>query len=293
MLIDRLCEQIKEKKAPIVVGLDPRIDRLPEEIASADLTDGEKLFAFNKGIIDAVADLVPAVKPQIAFYEACGLEGIQAYIETLRYAREKGLVVIGDVKRGDIGSTSAAYAKAHLEKGRDLEVDFMTINPYFGSDGLAPFYEVCDGEDKGVFVLVKTSNPSSSELQDLPVKGQTLYQHVGDALQAASKLRAGAVGFSNLAAVVGATHPDELKNLRWSLPNVFFLVPGYGAQGGGAADVVGAFNKEGLGAIVNSSRGIIYAYESSDKSFVEAAREATVAMREDLQRALETAGIRL
>lgn len=293
MLIDRLCQQIKEKKAPIVVGLDPRIDRLPEEIATADLTDGEKLFAFNKGIIDAVADLVPAVKPQIAFYEACGLEGIKAYIETIAYARDKGLVVIGDVKRGDIGSTSAAYAKAHLEKGRDLEVDFMTINPYFGSDGLAPFYAVCDAEDKGVFVLVKTSNPSSTELQDLPVKGQPLYQHVGDALQAASKVRAGEWGFSNLAAVVGATHPDELKNLRWSLPNVFFLVPGYGAQGGGAADVVGAFNQEGLGAIVNSSRGIIYAYESSPLSFIEAAREATLAMREDLQRALEKEGVRL
>lgn len=293
MLIDRLCEQIKEKKAPIVVGLDPRIDRLPEEIATADLTDGEKLFAFNRGIIDAVADLVPAVKPQIAFYEACGLEGLKAYVETLRYARDKGLIVIGDVKRGDIGSTSAAYAEAHLKKGRDLEVDFMTINPYFGSDGLAPFYKVCDAEDKGVFVLVKTSNPSSSELQDLPVKGVTLYQHVGGALQEASKARVGESGFSNLAAVVGATHPDELKNLRWSLPNVFFLVPGYGAQGGGAADVVGAFNQEGLGAIVNSSRGIIYAYESSEKSFIEAAREATLAMREDLSSALIEAGIRL
>jgi orotidine-5'-phosphate decarboxylase len=293
MLIDRLCEQIKEKKAPIVVGLDPRIDRLPEEIATADLTDGEKLFAFNRGIIDAVADLVPAVKPQIAFYEACGLEGLKAYVETLRYARDKGLIVIGDVKRGDIGSTSAAYAEAHLQKGRDLEVDFMTINPYFGSDGLDPFYKVCDAEDKGVFVLVKTSNPSSSELQDLPVKGEALYQHVGDALQEAAAARAGTSGFSNLAAVVGATHPDELKNLRWSLTNVFFLVPGYGAQGGGAADVVGAFDREGLGAIVNSSRGIIYAYESSDKPFGEAAREATLAMREDLATALNAAGIRL
>lgn len=283
---DRLMTKIKET-VPICVGLDPNFSHIPDFLITESKTKGEAVLKFNKGIIDSVHDLVPVVKPQIAFYEALGLDGMMAYSETVKYARSKGLLVIGDAKRNDIGSTAQAYAEAHF-KHEDFEVDALTVNAYLGTDGIKPFVEKCEQDGKGLFILVRTSNPSASEFQDLNVGVNTMYQMVAKKVVEWGKGCIGKSGYSSVGAVVGATYPQQASLLRELMPETPFLVPGYGAQGGGAKDVKPCFDSKGLGAIVNSSRGIIFAYEQDPKylpqNFGEAARDAVVAMKEDLNK---------
>lgn len=280
MSIDQLIEEIIKKKSPIVVGLDPRLEQIPEDIVKKYEGQGcsaydvvkNSLIEFNKGIIDAVKDIVPALKPQVAFYEQFGLAGMEAYAETCRYGKEAGLYIIADVKRGDIGSTSKAYSLGHLGvvtyKGVQLnsfQADSVTVNPYLGDDCLGEFVDEIKQYDKGMFVLVKTSNKSSEQLQNLEVAGKKIYEVVGDLVNNWCEKTIGSRGYSPVGAVVGATYPSEMDALRKIMPSAYFLVPGYGAQGGGGADVVNAFNQDGLGAIVNSSRGIIFAYKSQGR----------------------------
>ena len=320
-MIQKLIDGIRRTGAPVVVGLDPNLSFIPQELVEEarqavknrdavyedDLEiAAEAVWHFNKDIIDAVADLIPAVKPQIAMYEQFGIPGLKAFWRTVRYAREKGLIVIGDVKRGDIGSTSASYAIAHLGRievagssSRVFDEDFATVNPYLGSDGVKPFIEVCNQNDRGIFVLVKTSNPSSGEFQDLKTEdGRPLYEVVGEKVEEWGRLSMD-VEFSNVGAVVGATYPEQGRALRKIMPHAYILVPGYGAQGGKGSDLVHFFREDGLGAIVNSSRGIIAAYKKDAYSkfgperFAEAARAAAEDMIEDIQGALRGAGIEI
>ncbi len=305
-MIVRLVQRIKQLNAPIVVGLDPMLDYVPEYIVARCIKDwgetleaaSEAVWEFNKGIVDAVHDLVPAVKPQIAMYEQFGVEGVKAYKKTVDYCKEKGLIVIGDVKRGDIGSTSQAYAVGHLGKAKvgsklltAFGEDFITVNPYLGSDGIKPFIEVAKEEKKGIFVLVKTSNPSSGEFQDRLVDGRPLYERVGEKVVEWGREHMGE-DYSYVGAVVGATFPEEGKAMRKLMPKAYILVPGYGAQGGTAEDLKPYFNEDGLGAIVNSSRGIIAAYKGKayerfgEAGFADAARQAVLDMREDIGRVL-------
>lgn len=305
-MISRLIEKIKEKKAPICIGLDPMLNFIPEHIKEeAFTTKGESLEAvaeaiynFNKAIVDECFDLIPAVKPQVAMYEQFGIAGLIAYEKTVTYCQEKGLLVIGDVKRGDIGSTSAAYATAHLGKinvgsktFEPFHSDFLTVNPYMGSDSINPFVDECVKNDKGLFVLVKTSNPSSGEFQDRLIDGKPLYEHVASKVMEWGE-RSMDGEYSNVGAVVGATYPQMSEILRKIMPNTYFLVPGYGAQGATAADLRPCFNKDGLGAIVNSSRGIIAAYKNDkyrdfgDKDFAKASREAAIDMICDINSVL-------
>lgn len=304
-MINQLIAKIEQKSAPIVVGLDPMLKFVPEHIQNKAYSEkgenlsgvAEAIWQYNKGIIDAVYDLIPAVKPQIAMYEQFGIEGLITFKKTVDYCKEKGLVVIGDVKRGDIGSTSAAYATGHLGKisiggkeYRGFDEDFITVNPYLGSDGILPFVDVCKEEGKGLFVLVKTSNPSSGEFQDQLVDGRPLYELVGRKVAEWGELHMGA-SYSYIGAVVGATYPEMGKILRQLMPKTYILVPGYGAQGGKAEDLVHYFNKDGLGAIVNSSRGIIAAYQQKGyekfgpEGYADASRQAVINMREDLKKA--------
>lgn len=304
-MINRLIEKIEQTQAPVVVGLDPMLNMLPEHLLTKAYSEkgenlegvSEAIWQFNKGIIDATYDLIPAVKPQIAMYEQFGLEGLKAYLKTCEYAREKGLVVIGDVKRGDIGSTSEAYATGHLgrvtiggKEFRGFNEDFITVNPYLGSDGVLPFIEVCKKESRGLFILVKTSNPSSGEFQDQLIDGKPLYELVGRKVAEWGELHMGNT-YSQIGAVVGATYPEMGKVLRDIMPKSYILVPGYGAQGGKAEDLKYFFNKDGLGAIVNSSRGIIAAYKQkgyerfNGTTYADASRQAVIDMREDLRKA--------
>ena len=274
-MINVLNEKIRKLDAPVVVGLDPMLKYIPEHLQKKAFSEfgetlegaAEAVWEFNKGIVDAVYDLIPAVKPQVAMYEQFGLPGMMVYKKTVDYCKQKGLVVIGDVKRGDIGSTSEAYAIAHLGQvqvgSASLSVfdeDFATVNPYLGSDGIRPFLDVCKKEKKGIFVLVKTSNPSSGEFQDRLIDGRPLYEWVGEQVAKWGEEVVGD-GYSYVGAVVGATYPEMGKVLRKVMPKACILVPGYGAQGGKAADLAPYFNEDGLGAIVNSSRGIIAAYK--------------------------------
>ena len=304
-MINKLVEKIEQLSAPIVVGLDPMLDFIPQHILTEAYRDkgenlegvAEAIWQYNKGIVDATYDLIPAVKPQIAMYEQFGIEGLKAFNKTVNYCKEKGLVVIGDIKRGDIGSTSAAYATGHLGKVviagktyRGFDEDFATINPYMGSDGVIPFVDVCKEENKGLFILVKTSNPSSGEFQDQLVNGRPLYELVGEKVAEWGELHMGDT-YSYIGAVVGATYPEMGKILRAIMPKTLILVPGYGAQGGKAEDLVHYFNKDGLGAIVNSSRGIIAAYKQKGyekfgpEAYADASRQAVIDMREDLKQA--------
>lgn len=306
-MIDKLIDRIKSTNAPIVVGLDPMMKFVPQYIQKAAFREygetlegaAEAIWQYNKGIVDAVYDLIPAVKPQIAMYEQFGIPGVIAFKKTVDYCKEKGLVVIGDVKRGDIGSTSEAYAVAHLGKVQvgdkacsAFDEDFATVNPYLGSDGVKPFLKVCKEEKKGIFVLVKTSNPSSGELQDRLVDGKPIYELVGEQVAAWGEECMGSGAYSYVGAVVGATYPEQGRIMRKVMPRAFILVPGYGAQGGKGADLVHFFNEDGLGAIVNSSRGIIAAYQQEqyarfgEQGYADAAREAVIAMREDIAQAL-------
>lgn len=305
-MINELVKKIIETKAPICVGLDPQLAFIPGKIKEKVFEEkGETLSAvaqaiweFNKAIVDATYDLIPAVKPQIAMYEQFGIEGLIAFKKTIDYCKEKGLVIIGDIKRGDIGSTSAAYAKGHLGKVQvgsksyyPFDEDFSTVNPYLGSDGVNPFIDVCKEENKGLFILVKTSNPSSGEFQDQIIDGRPLYELVGEKVASWGELHMGDE-YSYVGAVVGATYPEIGKELRKIMPKTYILVPGYGAQGGKGADLVHYFNKDGLGAIVNSSRGIIAAYKQEayekfgSENFADAARQAVIDMREDIKKAL-------
>ncbi len=303
-MISRLVQRIQETKAPICVGLDPTPNLVPKILLNKYPTDPDGIcqatWEFNREIIDAVYDLIPAVKPQLAMYEQFGLAGMKLYQKTVDYAKSKGLIVIADGKRGDIGSTSTAYAQAHIGKITAGEFEFdafgadmLTVNPYLGSDGIMPFVDVCNACDKGIFVLVKTSNPSSGEFQDIVCDGRPVYEHVAQKVNEWGSLSMDGK-FSNVGAVVGATYPKMAKRLRVLMPDILFLVPGYGAQGGTAADLRPSFYPDGTGAIVNSSRGIIAAYqlpkyrEFKEENFAKAAREAVMDMRDDI--ALNTIG---
>lgn len=300
MSLDRLIEGIVRTQNPTVVGLDPTLDYIPGYIKEPFLAEfedplegaAEAFLEYNKKIIDAIHDVVPAVKPQAAYYEALGWRGVRTLCETIRYAKEKGMFVITDGKRNDIGSTMKAYASAHLGSfeaaGKSVEpfgADALTVNGYLGTDGIAPLLEVCGERDRGIFVLVKTSNPSSGELQDKLCGERTVYQLMGDMCEEWGKSCMGKHGYSAVGAVVGATYPEQLQELRLRLPHTFFLVPGYGAQGGSAKGIAGAFDERGLGAIVNSSRAVLTAWKKEgcdERDFAGAARREALRMKEDL-----------
>ena len=300
MSMDRLIERIKALNNPSVAGLDPKLEYVPAYIRDAFLNEYEDplegaamaLLEFNKGLIDALCDIVPAVKPQAAYYEQLGWQGIHTLQETICYARKKGMYVITDGKRNDIGSTMEAYAAAHLGttaiSGTEVSAfggDCLTVNGYLGSDGITPLLKLCRERDKSIFILVKTSNPSSGELQDRKLGEKTVYEAMAEMCEAWGEQALGRYGYTSVGAVVGATYPEQLKELRTKAPHTFFLVPGYGAQGGGAKDVAHAFDKNGLGAIINSSRGIMCAYkkESCDeKDYAQAARREALRMKADI-----------
>ena len=301
-MINKLVDKIKKQNAPVVVGLDPMMNFVPKHLQDAAFKEygetlegaAEAIWQFNKAIIDNIYDIVPAVKPQVAMYEQFGIPGMIAFKKTVDYCKEKGLVVIGDIKRGDIGSTSTAYAVGHLGKVTvgskqyyGFDEDFVTVNPYLGSDGVNPFIDVCKEEKKGIFVLVKTSNPSSGEFQDRLIDGRPLYEYVGEKVNEWGSQCMGDT-YSYVGCVVGATYPEMGKILRKIMPKAYILVPGYGAQGGKASDLAPYFNKDGLGAIVNSSRGIICAYKQDKYAkfgadhYAEASRQAVIDMIEDI-----------
>ena len=308
-MINTLVEKISTLNAPVVVGLDPMLGYVPEHVQKKAFEEygeslegaAEAIWQFNKAIVDATYDLIPAVKPQIAMYEQFGVPGLAAFAKTCEYCKSKGLVVIGDIKRGDIGSTSGAYATGHLGKVTvgskqysGFSEDFVTVNPYLGSDGVKPFIDVCKEENKGIFVLVKTSNPSSGEFQDQLVDGTPLYELVARKVNEWGEECMGDV-YSNVGCVIGATYPEMGKTLRKLIPKTYILVPGYGAQGGKAEDLVHYFNADGLGAIVNSSRGIIAAYKQEKyakfgaENFADASRQAVIDMVEDITGAIAKA----
>ncbi len=306
-MINRLVEEIKKKDAPVVIGLDPMLSYVPQRLRDkaykeyGETLEGaaEAIWQFNKGIVDAICDLIPAVKPQIAMYEQFGLQGLTVFKKTVDYCKGKGLVVIGDIKRGDIGSTSGAYATGHIGKVTvgsksyyGFDEDFITVNPYFGIDGVKPFVDVCKEEKRGIFILVKTSNPSSGDFQDKMVDGRPLYELVGEKVAQWGEEVMGD-NYSYVGAVVGATYPKMGEALRKIMPNTYILVPGYGAQGGKAEDLKPYFNEDGLGAIVNSSRGIICAYQQEkykkfgEEHFAEASRQAVKDMIDDINSAIK------
>lgn len=283
---DRLVAAIRAKNSRVVVGLDPRLESLPEEFRRNPRKDIEvaarALLDFNARLIEIVAPHAVAVKPQIAFYEKLGPVGLVVYFATCKHARDNGLLVIGDVKRGDVPDTAKAYADAHFIS---FPTDAITVNPFFGSDGIEPFVDVAKKEGGGFFVLVKTSNKRSGEIQDLPVEGRPLYLHLAERVAAWGEPLRGESGYSSVGAVVGATHPAQAAEIRKALPRAFFLVPGYGAQGGTAADLKPCFNADGLGAVVNSSRGIIFAWEKEayrGMAWEKAVEKAVVDMKTDI-----------
>ena len=305
-MVSKLIEKIQKTKAPICVGLDPMLSYIPEHVTKKAFAEfgetlegaAEAVWQFNKEIVDATCDLIPSVKPQIAMYEQFGLPGLAAYDKTVKYCQEKGLIVIGDVKRGDIGSTSAAYATGHLgtvqvgsQTLSGFNTEYITVNPYLGTDGVKPFVDVCNQCDRGIFVLVKTSNPSSGEFQDRLIDGRPLYELVAEKVAEWGDASMDGA-YSNVGAVVGATYPEMSKVLRKLMPRTYFLVPGYGAQGGTAEDLKYCFNEDGLGAVVNSSRGIIAAYKKEAyakfgaEHFGEASRQAVIDMIADINSVL-------
>jgi len=310
MFIDRLIAAIRKYGNPAVAGLDPKLEYIPSCIREKAFSEHGKGFAgaaeaileFNKRLIDALCDIVPAVKPQLAYYEMYGVDGIRAFAETCRYARTRGMIVIADGKRNDIGSTARAYSDAYLGKTEiddaalsAFDTDALTVNPYLGIDGVQPFIDECAASGKGIFVLVKTSNKSSGQIQDLiTMDGKHVYEKVAGLVDEWSMAAMGENGYSSIGAVVGATYPEQTCVLRKIMKRSYFLVPGYGAQGGTARDAACAFNDDGLGAIVNASRSIMCAWKSEawlekygESGFDHAAREEAVRMREDIRRALE------
>ncbi len=301
MAFDRLIENIIEKQNPTVAGLDPKLDYVPASVKNACFEQYGKtlegaaaaLLAFNKAIIDRIYDIVPAIKPQAAYYEMYSWQGVKALTETIAYAKEKGMFVITDGKRNDIGTTMEAYATAHLGTtdvaGESIDAfgaDALTVNGYLGSDGIKPLLSICKAQDKGIFVLVKTSNPSSGELQDLQlINGASVYEQMGRMCERWGEELPGKYGYSGVGAVVGATYPEQLAEMRQKAPHTFFLVPGYGAQGGGANDAKNAFDQNGLGAVINSSRGIMCAWKKqglTEEDFAAAARNEAIRMKEDI-----------
>lgn len=301
-MTDVLIQKIKEKKNPTVAGLDPKLDYVPADMKAAAFKEyGENftgaakaILKFNKTLIDALYDIVPAVKPQAAYYEMYGVEGVQCLKDTIDYAKQKGMYVILDAKRGDIGATSEAYANAYLgmtnlgtQAEPAFDADCMTVNPYLGTDGIKPFADLCESNNKGIFVLVKTSNKSSGELQDLKCDGKYIYEHMADLVKEWGSSTIGVNGYSSVGAVVGATYPEQAEALRQRMPHTYFLVPGYGAQGGKAEDVAKSFNKDGLGAIVNASRSIMCAYMKNGGTLGDAARAEAIRMRDDILKALK------
>lgn len=300
MSFDRLIEKIVQTQNPSVVGLDPKLEYVPQFIIDKKVKKyGKSLKAaskaileFNKAIIDEIHDICPAIKPQAAYYEMYGYEGVKTLYKTIQYAQNKGMFVMTDGKRNDIGATMEAYAAAHLgvtdvcgEEIPAFGADALTVNGYLGTDGIAPLLEKCDAYDKGIFVLVKTSNKSSGELQDLKIGNKTVYATMGELCENWGKDHMGKYGYSCVGAVVGATYPEQLEEMRKALPHTFFLVPGYGAQGGGAEGVAKGFDKNGLGAIVNSSRGVMCAYKKEgcdEHDFAKAARREVIRMKEDI-----------
>ena len=305
--IDNLIKKIKETGNPTVMGLDPRYDMIPEVVRkkySNDLEGISKaILEYNKELIDNTYDIVPAIKPQLAFYEMFGIEGMKTFKETCRYAKEKGMIVIADAKRGDIGSTAKGYSNAYLGQttlGEEKisvfdNIDFLTVNPYMGSDSIKPFVEECVAFDKGIFVLVKTSNPSSGELQDLRLEnGETVYEHVANLVEEWGKELRGKDGYSSVAAVVGATYPEQLKEIREKAPHTYFLIPGYGAQGGKAEDIALGFDNNGLGGIVNASRSLMCAYKADkwknqyrEEEYGKATRAEALEMKEVLNKVIK------
>lgn len=305
MSFNRLIENIVEKQNPTVAGLDPKLDFIPGYIKKSayglygKTLEGaaQAILEYNKGLIDALYDIVPAVKPQLAYYEMYGWQGVKTFAETVAYAKEKGMYVIADGKRNDIGTTMEAYAAAHLgltavedESISAFGSDALTVNGYLGSDGITPLIQVCKEQDKGIFVLVKTSNPSSGELQDMELQaGETVYNRMGGMCEQWGEALASSYGYSGVGAVVGATYPQQLAELRAKLKHTFFLVPGYGAQGGGARDVAGAFDENGIGAVINSSRGIMCAWKAeqcAETDYAQAARREAMRMCEDIKSAV-------
>ena len=308
-MIDKLVEKIKKTGAPIEVGLDPMLDYVPEFLKQKAFAEygetlegaAEAIWQFNKAIVDATYDLIPAVKPQIAMYEQFGIPGIIAFKKTLDYCHEKDLLVIGDIKRGDIGSTSGAYATGHIGKAKvgsnefyGFNEDFVTTNPYMGTDSVQPFIDVAIPEKKGMFILTKTSNPSSGEFQDRLVDGRPLYEWVAEKVVEWGNQHVGECGYSYVGAVVGATYPEQLKQIREIAPHTYFLIPGYGAQGGKAEDIVYGFDKNGLGGIVNASRSLMCAFKSDrwkdeykDEEYAMATRAEAIRMRDELNAAIK------
>ena len=304
--IDKLIEKIKETNNPTVMGLDPRYDMIPEVVRKKYTNDLEgiskAILEYNKELIDNTYDIIPAIKPQLAFYEMFGIEGMKAFKETCKYAKEKGMIVIADAKRGDIGSTAKGYSNAYLGQTPIGEenisafdnIDFLTVNPYLGVDSIKPFVEDCAEYEKGIFVLVKTSNPSSGELQDLKLEnGETVYEHVANLVEEWGEELRGKYGYSSVSAVVGATYPQQLKGIREKAPHTYFLIPGYGAQGGKANDIALGFDSNGLGGIVNASRSLMCAYKSdkwkekfNEKEYGKATRAEALEMREILNNAI-------
>ena len=304
--IDRLIDKIKQTNNPTVMGLDPRFDMLPKCVTDKyDKTlEGvsKAILEYNKALIDETCDIIPAVKPQIAFYEMFGIPGLEAFKETCKYAKEKGMIVIADIKRGDIGSTAQGYSNAFLGKTKIgdheesiFDVDFVTVNPYMGTDCVKPFVEDCKKYDKGIFILVKTSNPSSGELQDLKLEnGKEVYMQVAELVEKWGEDLVGKYGYSSVAAVVGATYPEQLEQIRSKAPHTYFLIPGYGAQGGKAEDIALGFDKNGLGGIVNASRSLMCAYKSeiwknqfTEEEYAKATRAEALRMKEELQTAIK------
>lgn len=305
--IDNLIEKIKETNNPTVMGLDPRYDMIPEVIRNKYTNNLEgiskAILEYNKELIDNIYDIIPAIKPQLAFYEMFGIEGMQVFKETCKYAKEKGMIVIADAKRGDIGSTAKGYSNAYLGQtpigGENISVfdniDFLTVNPYLGVDSITPFVEDCIKYGKGIFVLIKTSNPSSGELQDLKLEnGKTVYEHVASLVEKWGEELRGKYGYSSVAAVVGATYPEQLKEIREKAPHTYFLIPGYGAQGGKVEDIALGFGEKGLGGIVNASRSLMCAYKSdkwkekySEAEYGKATRAEALEMKEVLNNSIK------
>ena len=304
--IDRLIDKIKQTNNPTVMGLDPRFDMLPKCVTDKyDKTlEGvsKAILEYNKALIDETCDIIPAVKPQIAFYEMFGIPGLEAFKETCKYAKEKGMIVIADIKRGDIGSTAQGYSNAFLGKTKIgdheesiFDVDFVTVNSYMGTDCVKPFIEDCKKYDKGIFILVKTSNPSSGELQDLKLEnGKEVYMQVADLVEKWGEDLVGKYGYSSVSAVVGATYPEQLEQIRSKASHTYFLIPGYGAQGGKAEDIALGFDKNGLGGIVNASRSLMCAYKSeiwknqfTEEEYAKATRAEAIRMKEELQTAIK------
>lgn len=301
--IDRLIENIRKTDNPTVMGLDPRYDMLPKCVTEkfSNNLEGiaDAIIEYNKALIDATYDIIPAVKPQIAFYEMFGIPGMKAFEETCKYAKQRGMIVIADAKRGDIGTTAQGYSNAFLGKTpienieeEIFDVDFLTVNPYMGTDCIKPFIEDCIKYEKGLFVLVKTSNPSSGELQDLKLEnGKEIYMQVTELVEKWGKDLIGENGYSSIAAVVGATYPEQLEQIRNKAPHTFFLIPGYGAQGGKANDIALGFDNNGIGGIVNASRSLMCAFKTNkkydEKDYAKATREEAIRMKKELNQAIK------